>query len=251
MKKFRLFSMLLAMIIATSSNTLTAYAALDNDVIVYLKAHAEGSKKSDDNWDSSVSKFFTDDSKKASDDAYDSVKLDGITYYYKIADETKIYRAVRDIRDRESATDKIEDINKGLQVGADTGQASDLLSGFTPLINLLLGVLVFGISMAMTIFTGLDMCYIAFPVFRGKCDEKGGGTHPKWITDDAAQSLQQTSTDGSGKNPLTVYFGKRVISFIMIAIMLFILLTGNISLITNIVLNLVSGILDVLQGLAS
>ena len=81
-----------------------------------------------------------------------------------------------------------------------------------------------------------------------KKDANGNATL-RFVTDDAQYAVSQGTVE-SGKSPWGIYFRKRVMSYVLLAIVLFILLTGNISLITNIALNIVSGIMNVLSGLA-
>lgn len=156
----------------------------------------------------------------------------------------------------------VSDITDGLNITADTGGAAAMMQGFAPIISLILGIIVTLITVGMTIFSSFDIAYIAFPVFRNKCEDakvegKGvhvkqtsnGGTQLRFITDDAQYAVQQGSIE-SGKSPWGIYFKKRIMSYVLLAIILFILLTGNISLITNIALKVVSGIMNVLGGLA-
>ena len=114
----------------------------------------------------------------------------------------------------------------------------------------------------MTLFTAFDIAYIAFPVFRNKCEEQkmngtgynvkkdsNGNVSLRFVTDDAQYAVSEGTIE-NGKSPWGIYFRKRIMSYVLLAIVLFILLTGNISLITNIALNIVSGIMNVLSGLA-
>lgn len=156
----------------------------------------------------------------------------------------------------------VNNMTDAWEIGADVGNAAKMLSGFTPIISLVVGIMVTLITIGMTIFSAFDIAYIAFPVFRNKCEEAkvnggpgtkttaNGETKLRWITDDAQYAVTQGSVE-SGKSPWTIYFRKRVMSYIMLAIILFILMTGNISLITNIAVNVVSGIMNVLSGLAA
>lgn len=136
-----------------------------------------------------------------------------------------------------------------------------MLSGFVPYISMLLGVMVTLITIFMTVFSAFDIAYIAFPVFRNKCEDakvNGGGlaktksngeTSLRFVTDDAQYAVQQGTVE-NGKSPWAIYFKKRVLSYILLAIILFILMTGNITLITNIAVKVVAGIMDVLGSLA-
>lgn len=162
-----------------------------------------------------------------------------------------------------ATVDDVSNITDGLKIGADTAGATALLSGFAPIISLVVGVIVVLVTMGMTLFTAFDIAYIAFPVFRNKCEEQkmmggnnimtkkgaNGESSLRFVTDDAQYAVSQGTIE-SGKSPWGIYFRKRIMSYILLAIILFILLTGNISLITNIALNVVSGIMNVLGGLA-
>ena len=162
-----------------------------------------------------------------------------------------------------ATVDDVAAITDNIGFGADTAGATALLYGFAPLINLVVGVIVILVTMGMTLFTAFDIAYIAFPVFRNKCEEQkmmggnnimtkkgaNGESSLRFVTDDAQYAVSQGTIE-SGKSPWGIYFRKRIMSYILLAIILFILLTKNISLITNIALNVVSGIMNVLGGLA-
>lgn len=165
-----------------------------------------------------------------------------------------------------NVTDKTQDITSGgsggIKIEANTGEASNMLSGFVPVVNIILGVVTVGITLGLALYTAFDICYIVFPVFRNKCEDdkvngngrmvktsNNGETKLRWVSDEAQYVVRNCSIE-SGKSPLSSYLTKRIGAYVGVTIVLFILLTGNISIITNIVLKFVSGIVDVLQGLA-
>jgi hypothetical protein len=137
-------------------------------------------------------------------------------------------------------------------VTPDTGTAMNLISGIMPMVNTLLGLIVVVISIGMTIFSALDIIYLAFPAFRSKIDEqiegggkgtkqnKNGTTSSKWVTDDAVVAVKETLEDGL--QPWGAYFKRRVLAYIFLAVILFILLTGNIFAITTLVTNALQGL---------
>ena len=161
-----------------------------------------------------------------------------------------------------SVTDRVEEMIQDLELSADTVSASALFKGFEPILNLILGILVTLITIGMTFCSALDIAYIAFPIVRNRWDDAkinggigtkkmaNGETKLTWITDDAQYAIKQGTIE-SGQSPWAIYFKRRIISYIMLAIILFILMTGNITLITNIAINIVAGIMDVLAGLAA
>jgi len=168
----------------------------------------------------------------------------------------------RNIYDKESVRRKVSSMGEQVNVQADTKGAGVMLSGLAPLVNLIVGIIAYLIILGMTFFTALDIIYITMPVFRNKAEEmrqagsgilvrhdnKTGETKLRWVTDEAVYAVQACSVD-SGKNPLGMYLQKRIWAYILVAIVIFILLTGNVQLFVNIALNLVEGILDVLANL--
>jgi hypothetical protein len=190
----------------------------------------------------------------------------GTYYYVKKGNESTLGGAIKDYNsaNAQSVGNDLKDITGGLKIDADTTTATNALSGFVPIISTILGLMVILISIGMTIFSVFDLCYIAFPVFRNKCEEakqsgsgmmvsnkKGadGETKLRLVSDDAQYAVTAADTVQSGKNPFVIYFGKRLLSYIILAILLFILLTGNVTVFTDIALKVVSGILDLIQGI--
>lgn len=185
--------------------------------------------------------------------------MDGKYYYIKADAEEATASRIQNIGASGDVNDSVKDIQSTLDVGADVEMAGVLLSGFVPILSTLLGLMVTLISIGMTVFSGFDLCYIAFPVFRNKCEEaktngnnlmtkKGsnGESKLRFVSDDAQYAVSAADTVQSGKNPFVIYFGKRLLSYIVLAILLFILLTGNITVFTSIALKVVSGILEVI-----
>jgi len=139
-------------------------------------------------------------------------------------------------------------------VHPDTGAAMGLLSGIMPALNVVLGLMVVVISIGMSVFSALDIIYLAFPAFRSMVDnsvEQGGkGTRitkdgtvtSRWVTQDAILAAQDAeTTQGS---PWGSYFKRRILAYVFLAIILFILLTGNIFSITTLVTNALQGLFN-------
>ena len=186
----------------------------------------------------------------------------GVLYIVRGKTEEGLIEAVQKSVNNAATVDDVSTITDGLNIGADTAGATALLSGFAPIISLVVGVIVVLVTMGMTLFTAFDIAYIAFPVFRNKCEEQkmngtgynvkkdsNGNVSLRFVTDDAQYAVSEGTIE-NGKSPWGIYFRKRIMSYVLLAIVLFILLTGNISMITNIALNIVSGIMNVLSGLA-
>lgn len=203
------------------------------------------------------------------------VPVNGTTYYYNNNKKQNIIDAANELQEKEAKLEEtktkdeaaVKDFNDnvtdGMKIAANTRVATQMLSGFEGVISTLLGLMVIGISVGMTIFSGFDLCYIAFPVFRNKCEDakasgtgmmasrsktSTGETKLRFVSDDAQYAVTAADTVQSGQNPFMIYFKKRLLSYIVLAILLFILLTGKITVFTDIALKLTSGILDLIQG---
>lgn len=155
-----------------------------------------------------------------------------------------------------------DEISSALDIKADINGASQTLSGLQPFITQILGIICYIAILAMAIFTSFDICYITMPVFRGKMENKashgGMGTRESkatgerkvaLITDDAIQAVEESAN--SGKKPLVIYLTKRIGSYIAIAIVIYLLMSGNISLIVELALKAVSGLMEQLAKLAA
>ena len=200
------------------------------------------------------------------DSAY--VLVEGSYYCYKLSNEETIANAIntsinqkeQNEKDIEDTKNRIDVMKEGLSITADTETAVRSISGFTGAISFALGVLVVLITLGMTLFSAFDLCYIAFPVFREKCedartggnrfmtktDKTSGESKLRFVTDDAQFAVTAADTTQSGKNPFIIYFKKRIISYIVLAILLFILLSGNITVLTSLAIGLVDGILGLI-----
>lgn len=183
------------------------------------------------------------------------------TVFYDPSTLDLIYRQVDKLVQNTKVGEKIGDLTEGLEFEADTMGASTILSGFRPLINLAVGLIVVLIIAGMMLFTSTDVCYIAFPLVREKAEvarqsggrfmtskTSGGDVQVRWITDDARYAVEQGTID-SGRSPWGIYFKKRLASYIFLAIILYIFLTGNISIITDLAVTISAGIMKTLMML--
>lgn len=179
------------------------------------------------------------------------------TYYYRTENEDAIMNKAKSLKGQQ----QIEDLDEYYSLEADTKTASDLVSGLKGPISTFLGILVTFITVGMTVFTAFDLCYIAFPVFRGKMDDaKANGTRGitrtnnkgetklNIVTEDAQFAVISAETAQTGQSAYLIYFKKRIISFVILAVLIFILLTGNINILTNIGVKLASGILEAISN---
>lgn len=219
-------------------NTLITYAASDSDVAQMLIQESYSGVPSD------MSKYVT------------YTDSDGLTYYVPKSSAHSLVNSynskINALKADDQAINSLSEATEDLNVKADVLGAGDALKGFVGPISILLGVLVGIASLGMTVYSAFDIIYIAFPAFRGKHEqakEEGAKWAEKLVSDDAQHAVVKANTVETGKNPFAIYFGKRVVSYILLTIMVFILLTGRITIITDIALGLVSGVLDILQGI--
>ena len=177
----------------------------------------------------------------------DTVNINGQTYSVGVANSAVTNANVGKL-----------DVN----VRADVGSANDLVSGFEPVINLVIGILAWVIVIGLPLITALDVCYITIPFVREKADDvkasggmgtktgKDGSTKLRWISDEAQHAVETIDLD-AGRSPLKTYLKSRIGAFVMVAIILYLLIGGQITVVTQLAVRLVSGIMNILSGLGS
>lgn len=269
-KFIRIFTVMLVLIAMISTMSITAFAddtvTIDSDWLEKnITAANDSGVTGTQTW---MRGMFTTDPTKSDSTAPIGTVNGRALYLTKGNTEADLAKKIEQSKNASKTQEKVSDITDGLNIEADTYAATALLGGFTPILELVLGVLVTLITLGMTLYSTFDIAFLAFPVFRNKCNDAkatggaGGGLSGamvkkgsngeaslRFVTDDAQYAVQQGSVE-SGRSPWGIYFKRRVMSYILLAICLFILLTGNISLITNIALKIVSGIMNVLTGLS-
>lgn len=247
-----------------SANTITASAATEmptaTDISTYISNGGNPGSVG------LIKGSSTKDDINYNNATYSCINVNGTYYYWATSDYASIQGRIATAQNNspDKIADDVNNITGGLNIEADTGTATRTLTGFTGVVNTLLGILVVLITVGMALFSAFDLCYIAFPVFRNKCEEAkqsgqgimasskktaSGETKLRFVSDDAQYAVTAADTVQSGKNPFVIYFGKRLLSYIILAVLIFILLTGNIDIFTRLALKLVSGILDVIQGI--
>lgn len=180
--------------------------------------------------------------------------------YYPTKEAKKMVTAINNNAEYNKAQNKVTTLDTQLGLEADTAGASEALSGITPFISLIAGFIVILLTAFMLVFTAIDCVYIAYPVFRNKCEDakasgnklmtktgSDGESKLRWVTDDA-QAAIETCTIDSGKNKWAFYLKKRIISYIMLGIVIFMFFTGNITLLIEVAIKAVSGLMNVLKG---
>ena len=167
---------------------------------------------------------------------------------------------VSNIAKKAVVDNKLGEMGVGFDISANVEQAGVALSGIEDFVAVVIGILCILVTLGMSLFTAIDLCYITMPVFRNKCEDmkqSGGGmaktssngeTKFRFVTDEAVYAVQTCSIE-TGKQPLGVYLKKRVWAFVLLGVVLFVLLTGNIQLIVNIAVNAVAGLIEALGNL--
>lgn len=152
-----------------------------------------------------------------------------------------------------SVTDKtdnaIDQIISGMEVQADIAAATTSLNGLIKIVNTVIGVLAVFILTLIGILTAIDVLYLEVPALHNSMDtkamdkgqtNKSGGVKPHIVSEDASQAYSEAMENG--KNPMIIYLKKRVVAYIAVAIVLYMLLSGNLALIVKVVLKALNGV---------
>lgn len=235
-------------------SSLTAFAMTPNELQNYVNDYKLN--------------FISSDNKKLvqPDATWTEVSVNGVYYYISPAGvqeaEAHLSKVKADETQRKDIVNQLDGLND-LDLTPDLDSSMGSISGFLPAIRFILGLMVSIITVGMTLFSACDITYIAFPVvrqfFEGMKEsgnsvaidksrsQKSGETKLRFISDEAEYAVKRAETIETGKNPLTIYLGKRIVSYIVLGVVLVILLTGNITIITDIAIKAVSGIIELIQ----
>lgn len=134
---------------------------------------------------------------------------------------------------------------------ANLMRALQIFQPFQGLVGTIMGCIVLGIVLGVVFFMAIDIIYIALPIFRkhldAKSEEKTGSSmeRPTIVSYAAFSSVRDTEASDSGnkkwKSALLMYFGRQVITLVVLSILILYLLCGQIAGLIGILLNLVSG----------
>lgn len=149
----------------------------------------------------------------------------------------------------QQAADAIQNIKDLTNVHADLGAAQQTLEPIIEMVNTAIGILATAILILVGLFTAVDILYLEVPAFHNSLDQKAmekgqtnksGGVKAKIVSEDASQAYQEAQENG--KNPMIVYLKKRIVAYVAVAIVLYMLLSGNLSLIVEVVLKMLNGV---------
>ena len=162
------------------------------------------------------------------------------------ADKQKLKAA-----EKSAAVDKIDAISSTVGMEADLESGAELISPeLRELIATVIGGLTIVILTAVGLFTAIDIFYLEVPPLHTQLEEgaeakghvdKNGQAKPRIVSKDACDAYREGSENG--KNVIIVYLKKRIVAYIAIAVVVFLLLTGQLSAIIKLVLKLISGVL--------
>jgi hypothetical protein len=181
------------------------------------------------------------------------------TYCYKGSDGN--WYSASDIGKANSAaiSTTVADLGDGFT--ANTTDVSTMVSGFQSVIELIIGIIAWVIVIGLPLITALDVMYITIPFVREKGEDakasgnkaatkqgKNGETKLRWISDEAQHAVETTDLE-NGVSPLKTYLKSRILAFILVAIVLYLLVGGQITVVTQLAIRLVSGIMALISKL--
>lgn len=167
------------------------------------------------------------------------------------ADRTAIYNEIKDNCGQANAA-MVAALFQDTK--ADMFSALRIFQPFNGIVGTILGICVLALIILLIGSTALDMAYINFPIARnfmyGKDKEggdKGGAKKPWGVTADAWSVVNEceggggSGGDGKYKNANIAYFKRRIVTYIVVAIMILYLLSGQLAGLIGWLMNLVSG----------
>lgn len=112
---------------------------------------------------------------------------------------------------------------------ADTEGAGKLMSGLMPAVGLVLGVIVWIVTVGIVVYTAFEIMYVVFPFMHnaisGEGGEKKGKGLDKMVSGDARRAVEVG--DRGEANPLVYYLKSRIIVYVVLGTMIVILVTGG------------------------
>lgn len=130
----------------------------------------------------------------------------------------------------------------------DMYQAYKITSPFLEILSIVLGVGAVILILLLLFSTVMDLAYIGLPVWReAQASKDGGNKNPFGVSYEALTTVKEVEKglgggDGGYRNAYLLYFKRRALTYIILAICIFYLICGGLSGIIGFVLSLVSGI---------
>lgn len=158
-----------------------------------------------------------------------------------------VQQIMKDIQDTDSSVSSIMlplifDSSKG-----DMYAAYKIAKPFLDVLSVVLGVGAVALILFLLFSTVMDLAYIGLPVWReAQANKEGGsGKNPFGVSYEAMTTVKEVEKglgDGGYKNAYLLYFKRRALTYIILAICIMYLICGGLSGIISFVLSLVSGI---------
>jgi hypothetical protein len=156
---------------------------------------------------------------------------------------------------------KIRDYTQEVNIEPDVAGATLMMSGFIPILNIFVGLIVWAILSVLFLSAAIDILYIALPSVQEKCDnmrdnggvmahhdKKSGEDKVRFISREAVRAVNDSNLS-MGKSPYKIYLGDSILKFVMIAVLLTLLLTGQINVIMEVAVKAVNGLVEVIKRL--
>ena len=130
----------------------------------------------------------------------------------------------------------------------DMYQAYKITSPFLDILSVVLGVGAVILILLLLFSTVMDLAYIGLPVWReSQAGKDGGKKNPFGVSYEAILTVEEVEKgigggDAGYKNAYLLYFKRRALTYIILAICIMYLICGGLSGIISFVLTLVSGI---------
>lgn len=130
----------------------------------------------------------------------------------------------------------------------DMYQAYKITSPFLDILSVVLGVGAVILILLLLFSTVMDLAYIGLPVWReAQAGKDGGKKNPFGVSYEAILTVEEVEKgigggDAGYKNAYLLYFKRRALTYIILAICIMYLICGGLSGIISFVLTLVSGI---------
>ena len=131
---------------------------------------------------------------------------------------------------------------------ANIYEAYKIVEPFLDVLNVVLGVGCVALILLLMFSTVMDLAYIGLPVWREAQEAKNGAKkHPFGVSYEALRTVEETEKnlgggDGEYKNAYLLYFKRRALTYIILAICIMYLICGGLSGIIAFVLSLTGGI---------
>ncbi len=162
-------------------------------------------------------------------------------------DPDTAHQIMNDIQDVDSSVSSIMLPLIFASTKGDMFAAYKIMAPFLDVLSIVLGVGAVILILILLFSTVMDLAYIGLPVWREAQEGKNNGKHPFGVSYEALRTVQEVEKgigggDGEYRNAYLLYFKRRALTYIILAICIMYLICGGLSGIIGFVLQLVSGI---------